>query len=103
MSQKPFLKSRFFKLPQYKTFDFAARYYDENKNDPDKIIRETKTEDYSLRIKNSFNSKKNLKTWNQNWETIRLLIIFSVLILGFAFIYSQIDSVLEALTKSSFK
>ena len=96
MSQKPFLKSRFFKLPQYKTFDFAARYYDENKNDPDKIKRETKTEDYSLRIKNSFNSKTNLKT-------IRLLIIFSVLILGFAFIYSQIDSVLEALTKSSFK
>ena len=103
MSQKPFLKSRFFKLPQHKIFDFAARYYDKNKNDLEKIKKETKTEDYSLRIKNSFNSKTNLKTWNQNWETIRLLIIFSVLILGFAFIYSQIDSVLEALTKSSFK
>ena len=46
MSQKPFLKSRFFKLPQYKTFDFAARYDDENKNDLDKGKRETKTEDY---------------------------------------------------------
>ena len=31
MSQKPLLKSRLFKLPQHRRFNFPARYYDENK------------------------------------------------------------------------
>ena len=31
MSQKPFLKSRFFKLPEHRRFDFPARYYDADK------------------------------------------------------------------------
>ena len=31
MSQKPLLKSRLFKLPQHRRFNFPARYYDEDK------------------------------------------------------------------------
>ena len=36
MSQKQFLKSRFFKLPDHKRFDFPARYYDERKEQLEK-------------------------------------------------------------------
>jgi hypothetical protein len=103
MSQKQFLKSRFFKLPNHKRFDFPARYYDERKEQLENKIKEESEKDYSQRIKNSFNSKNNYKSWNNNWETIRLLIIFSILIIGFAFIYTQIDSVLEILTNSPLK
>ena len=69
----------------------------------EKKINKNKENNYSERIKNSFNSKNNYKSWNNNWETIRLLIIFSFLIIGFAFIYTQIDSVLEILTNSQSK
>lgn len=103
MSQKQFLKSRFFKLPNHKQFDFPARYYDERKEKLDERIKSIYTSDYNKRIKDSFKSKSRTKNWNQNWNTIRLLIIFSILILGFLFIYSQIDSVLEILTNSNSK
>jgi len=58
---------------------------------------------YSQRIKSSFANKNEYKKWNQNWETIRLIIIFTILISGFAFIYGQIDDVLEILTNTSKK
>ena len=103
MSQKQFLKSRFFKLPNHKQFDFPARYYDERKEKLNERIKSIYTSDYNQRIKDSFKSKSRTKNWNQNWNTIRLLIIFSILILGFLFIYSQIDSVLEILTNSNSK
>ena len=103
MGQKQFLKSRFFKLPNHKQFDFPARYYDERKEKLDERIKSIYTSDYNKRIKDSFKSKSRTKNWNQNWNTIRLLIIFSILILGFLFIYSQIDSVLEILTNSNSK
>ena len=103
MSQKQFLKSRFFKLPNHKRFDFPARYYDERKEQLEKKINENRENNYSERIKNSFNSKNNYKSWHNNWETLRLLIIFSFLIIGFAFIYTQIESVLEILTNSQSK
>jgi hypothetical protein len=103
MSQKPFLKSRFFKLPNYKRFDFPARYYDERKEQLENKVNRESSKDYSQRIKNSYSKKNNHKNWNHNWETIRLLIIFSFLIIGFAFIYTQIDSVLNLLSKSRLK
>ena len=103
MSQKPFLKSRFFKLPQYKTFDFPARYYDVRKEKAEKAMALEETDNYSQRIKSSFTKKNEYKKWNQNWETIRMVIIFSILIFGFVFIYSQIDEVLEILTNTTSK
>ena len=65
-------------------------------------IKAANSQGYNERIKDSFKSNL-IKSWNQNWDTIRLLIIFSILIFGFVFIYSQIDSILEILTKSSSK
>tara|TARA_B110000459_G_scaffold156312_1_gene170972 strand:- start:229 stop:540 length:312 start_codon:yes stop_codon:yes gene_type:complete len=103
MSQKPFLKSRFFKLPQHKTFDFPARYYDVRKEKAEKAMALEETDNYSQRIKSSFTKKNEYKKWNQNWETIRMVIIFSILIFGFVFIYSQIDEVLEILTNTTSK
>jgi hypothetical protein len=103
MIQKPFLKSRFFKLPQHKIFDFTARYYDERKERVEKTKQIQEADNYSQRIKSSFANKNEYKKWNQNWETIRLIIIFTILISGFAFIYGQIDDVLEILTNTSKK
>ena len=42
MSQKQFLKSRFFKLPNHKRFDFPARYYDERKEQLEKKLLQIK-------------------------------------------------------------
>jgi hypothetical protein len=103
MSQKPFLKSRLFKLPKHKIFDFPARYYDERKERVEKTKEIQEVDNYSQRIKSSFTKKNEYKKWNQNWETIRLIIIFTILISGFAFIYEQIDDVLEILTNTSYK
>lgn len=103
MSQKPFLKSRFFKLPQHKIFDFPARYYDERKERIEKTKQMQEADNYSQRIKRSFANKNEYKKWNQNWETIRLIIIFTILISGFVFIYGQIEDVLEILTNASSK
>ena len=103
MSQKSFLKSRLFKLPQHKTFDFPARYYDERKEKVEKTKKLEDANNYSQRIKSSFTKNNEYKKWNKNWETIRLVIIFSILIFGFVFIYAQIDDVLEILTNTTNK
>ena len=61
MSQKQFLKSRFFKLPNHKIFDFPARYYDERKEKLNERIKNINTSDYNQRIKDSFKSKSRLQ------------------------------------------
>jgi len=102
MSQKPFLKSRFFKLPKHKRFDFPARYYNEEKENLEKRIKDIEAGNYESRIKNSFNRKiDNKSPWNSSWNTIRLIIIFAILIAGFLFIYSQVHDILSVLTSSS--
>jgi hypothetical protein len=103
MSQKPFLKSRFFKLPQHKRFDFPARYYNEDKERLEAIENDIKDGNYKKRIKNSFSRSQNAKNWNNSWNTIRLVIIFTILIFGFIFIYTQIDEVLALLNSSNKK
>ena len=103
MSQKPFLKSRFFKLPEHRRFDFPARYYDADKERLEKRKKEIEDGNYQSRIKNSFNRSKNTKNWNNKWNTIRLVIIFTILIFGFIFIYGQIDEVLALLNSSTKK
>ena len=52
MSQKQFLKSRFFKLPNHKRFDFPARYYDERKEQLEK--KSTKTREQLFRKNKKF-------------------------------------------------
>ena len=73
------------------------------KRGSEKTKQMQETDNYSQRIKSSFADKNEYKKWNQNWETIRLIIIFTILISGFAFIYGQIDDVLEILTNTSKK
>ena len=103
MSQKPFLKSRFFKLPQHKRFDFPARYYDETKERIEKKKKEISSGDYVSNIRGSFPKSSKNKNWDNSWNTIRLLIIFTILIIGFVFIYAQIDELLALLNNSTDK
>jgi hypothetical protein len=58
-------------------------------------------DNYSQRIKSSFANKNEYKKWKQNWKNIRLIIFVTILITGFAFIYEQIDDVLEILTNTT--
>ena len=56
----------------------------------------------NLELKTLLTEKTETKSsWNSSWNTIRLIIIFTILIAGFLFIYSQIDEVLSVLTSSS--
>ena len=108
MSQKPFFKSRLFKLPNHRRFEFSARYYDEDKERIEKRKKEIKNDlannydnDYSSRIKDSFNRRQQKKGFGfSSWENTRLIIIFVLLIAGFFFLYDELDELLEYLTKS---
>ena len=97
MSQKPLLKSRLFKLPQHRRFNFPARYYDEEKERLENRIKELKSDSYQSNIKNAFNKNNQYKSWNKNWNTIRLLIIFGLLVFSLVFLYNQIDLIVNSL------
>ena len=96
--QKPFLKSRLFKLPEHRKFGFTPRYYDEDKeriqnkrieiakelglnSNDEKLKRE-------LRIRGKFNSKSNNSGFKNLlfWPNIRLIVIFLILLLAFYFL-----------------
>lgn len=111
--QKPFFKSRLFKLPNHKKFDFSPRYYDEDKerleNKRAEITREINEgkEDKSVqiesRMREQFKARSqttNYMTNSSYWSNIRLLVIFGILMIGFYYIYIHLDEVLLALTKS---
>lgn len=97
MSQKPLLKSRLFKLPQHRRFNFPARYYDEDKERLENRIKELESDSHHSNIKNAFSKNHQHKSWNKNWNTIRLLIIFGILVFSMVFLYNQIDLVVNAL------
>ena len=97
MSQKPLLKSRLFKLPQHRRFNFPARYYDEDKERLENRIKELESDSHHSNIKNVFSKNHQYKSWNKNWNTIRLLIIFGILVFSMVFLYNQIDLVVNAL------
>ena len=97
MSQKPLLKSRLFKLPQHRRFNFPARYYDEDKERLENRIKELESDSHHSNIKNAFSKTHQYKSWNKNWNTIRLLIIFGILVFSMVFLYNQIDLVVNAL------
>ena len=97
MSQKPLLKSRLFKLPQHRRFNFPARYYDEDKERLENRIKELESDSHHSDIKNAFSKKHQYKSWNKNWNTIRLLIIFGILVFSMVFLYNQIDLVVNAI------
>ncbi len=108
MSQKSFFKSRLFKLPNHRRFEFSARYYDEDKERIEKRKKEIKGDltnnfnnDYSTRIKESFNKRQPNKGFGfSSWENTRLIIIFALLIAGFFFLYDELDELLEYLTQT---
>ena len=104
MSQKSFFKSRFFKLPTHRRFEFSARYYDEDKERIEKRKKELENEmdsNYSERIKNSFKRRQENKPIGfLSWENTRLIVIFVLLIAGFFFLYDELDELLEYLTQS---
>ena len=93
------IKSRLFKLPEHKRFSFPARYYNEDKERLEQRIKDIKKGNYKSNIKDSFKRNNTHKTWNKNWNTIRLLIIFGILIFGMVFLYNQIDLVVDSLNK----
>ena len=45
----------------------------------------------------NFSKNHQYKSWNKNWNTIRLLIIFGILVFSMVFLYNQIDLVVNAL------
>ena len=97
MSQKPLLKSRLFKLPQHRRFNFPARYYDEDKERLENRIKELESDSHHSNIKNAFSKNINIKAGTKIGIQIRLLIIFGILVFSMVFLYNQIDLVVNAL------
>ncbi|MAP01821.1 MAG: hypothetical protein CMD01_03275 [Flavobacteriales bacterium] len=109
--QKPFFKSRLFKLPNHKRFDFSPRYYDQDKErlenrraqiakELNKDSNETSTQ-REIRIREQFKSRgSHYNTSSSFMSNIRLLVIFGILMIGFYYVYIHLDEVLLALTKS---
>ncbi len=111
--QKPFLKSRLFKLPENRKFGFIPRYYDEDKERiqnkrielAKKLGLDTgdKNVKRELRIRGKFNSKSNNSGFNNLlfWPNIRLIVIFLILLLAFYYIYINLDDVLNSISVSN--
>ena len=109
--QKPFFKSRLFKLPNHKRFDFSPRYYDQDKERLEtrkaEIARALK-KDYNetnaqreLRIREQFrNRNTSYNSSSSLMSNIRLIVIFGILLIGFYYVYIHLDDVLYALTNS---
>ncbi|MDG2369180.1 MAG: hypothetical protein P8M12_00920 [Flavobacteriales bacterium] len=110
--QKPFFKSRLFKLPNHKKFDFSPRYYDEEKERMEKkraefakeinVDKNEKSVQIESRMREQFKSRSQTTNYTTNssyWSNIRLLVIFGILMIGFYYIYIHLDEVLLALTK----
>ena len=68
MSQKPLLKSRLFKLPQHRRFNFPARYYDEEKERLENRIKELKSGFLPIQHKKAFNKNHQYKKAEQKLE-----------------------------------
>ena len=60
-------------------------------------IKELESDSHHSNIKNAFSKKHQYKSWNKNWNTMRLLIIFGILVFSMVFLYNQIDLVVNAL------
>lgn len=109
--QKPFFKSRLFKLPNHKRFDFSPRYYDQEKERLEtrkaEIARALK-KDYNetnaqreLRIREQFRTRNtSYNSSSSLMSNIRLIVIFGILLIGFYYVYIHLDDVLSALTNS---
>ena len=117
--QKPFFKSRLFKLPNHKRFDFSPRYYDQDKERLEtrkaqyfkyrkaEIARALK-KDYNetnaqreLRIREQFRTRNtSYNSSSSLMSNIRLIVIFGILLIGFYYVYIHLDDVLYALTNS---
>ena len=109
--QKPFFKSRLFKLPNHKRFDFSPRYYDQEKERLEtrkaEIARALK-KDYNetnaqreLRIREQFRTRNaSYNSSSSLMSNIRLIVIFGILLIGFYYVYIHLDDVLYALTNS---
>ena len=109
--QKPFFKSRLFKLPNHKRFDFSPRYYDQ-----DKERLETRKAEIARALKKDYNEtnaqrelriREQFRTRNESYNSssslmsnIRLIVIFGILLIGFYYVYIHLDDVLYALTNS---
>lgn len=109
--QKPFFKSRLFKLPNHKRFDFSPRYYDQ-----DKERLETRKAEIARALKKDYNEtnaqrelriREQFRTRNTSYNSssslmsnIRLIVIFGILLIGFYYVYIHLDDVLYALTNS---
>tara|TARA_B100000963_G_C22523372_1_gene624097 strand:+ start:344 stop:691 length:348 start_codon:yes stop_codon:yes gene_type:complete len=109
--QKPFFKSRLFKLPNHKRFDFSPRYYDQEKERLEtrkaeiaralkKNYNETSTQ-RELRIREQFRTRNtSYNSSSSLMSNTRLIVIFGILLIGFYYVYIHLDDVLSALTNS---
>jgi len=103
------MKSKLFKLPKNRSFNFTPRYYNEKKEQLDlkrkEIARELniseKQDEMNLRIKDNFKLSRPKNTSSSLWSNIRLLLIFTVLLLVFYYVYINLDDALINISNSN--
>jgi len=109
--KSPFSKFSMIKLPKHKRFEFTPRVFDEDKERLEKRKKDIANElgiskdDSSKEREINFRANmqhKGISTFRSNatlFSNLRLLVILGALLIGFYFIFNNIDDMIASLTK----
>jgi len=109
--KSPFSKFSMTKLPKHRRFEFTPRVFDEDKERFEKrkknIADELGISQNDISKKREINFRANMKdkgvsAYRSNanvFANLRLLIILGILLIGFYFIFNNLDGMITTLTK----
>jgi hypothetical protein len=109
--KSPFSKFSMIKLPKHKRFEFTPRVFDEEKESFEKrkkiIADELGVSQNDPSKKREINFRANMQdkgvsAYRSNatfFSNLRLLVILGILLIGFYFIFNNLDGMITALTK----
>ena len=109
--KSPFSKFSMIKLPKHKRFEFTPRVFDEDKERFEKrkknIADEMGVSQSEPSKSREINFRANLQdkgvsAYRSNatvFSNLRLLVILGILLIGFYFIFNNLDGMITALTK----
>jgi hypothetical protein len=109
--KSPFSKFSMIKLPNHRRFEFTPRVFDEDKERFEKrkknIADELGISQNDISKKREINFRANMKdkgvsAYRSNatvFSNLRLLVILGILLIGFYFIFNNLDGMITALTK----
>ena len=109
--KSPFSKFSMIKLPKHKRFEFTPRVFDEDKERLEKrkkiiaselgVSKDDQSKSREINFRANMQDK-GVSSYRSNvafFSNLRLLVILGILLIGFYFIFNNLDNMITALTK----